>query len=647
MAAPVIAAKALSIARGLITNSAKFVKGVSSSSRSFVVESTSKSFSKIKENGKKIRYEKKKKKKMESQLKEYLKRKGREDLLESKSFKAGNSIIGKFKNIILKPIEALWKFFQLWIVDNLPYIIKKITIFTKKVRIALASIKSVFVETGSIITGVGRVIKAAIKNISNLDFTDESGEIAAARRELDESKETLLNSFDEIGNVWGRTEEELDFMLKELDEGRGIKEIVSDIESGIPYVERKTPSVGPGSGEQKRRPVSGGSAKGDSLFDLIASGEGDYNSVNRGNAGDTPGGANSIFGKNLTEMTVGQVVAAQQRDQVFAVGKYQIIPSTMQEFLKNSPDIKSTDKFDARTQEKFKDYVINVKRPSIGRYLRGESDDRDAAAQAVAREFASVGLTRPEAGRGRGQSRYAGTGNNAASISPEQVGAALDKDRSAGSNPQPKPQSDRPVDTPKNNQLSGLLKPKDFNTSSGKTIARTSNRGPRGGGYHGGIDFGTGGLKGYYAALTVGGKITFVGGLSGYGKTVIIDIGGVELLFAHLERYGAGIKQGASYNSGQPIGEIGNTGRSSGIHLHFEARPPGGSGGSDIDPEPYVKYLYFGKMSPKVAAKDVTVEGKSREIATQTASTLESRRTGGTRVKSKNTVMIKNTVMMT
>ena len=79
--------------------------------------------------------------------------------------------------------------------------------------------------------------------------------------------------------------------------------------------------------------------------------------------------------------------------------------------------------------QKFKTYVINIKRPEIGRYLRGESDDVVAAAQGVAREFASVGLSRPEAGRGVDQSRYAGIGDNAASISSREIQQSLKFDR--------------------------------------------------------------------------------------------------------------------------------------------------------------------------------------------------------------------------
>ena len=174
-----------------------------------------------------------------------------------------------------------------------------------------------------------------------------------------------------------------------------------------------------------------------SLREIISSGEGGLNSVNRGNAGDTPGGAKSILGKNLTDMTVDDVFAAQRADRVRAVGKYQIIPDTMVGFVRylKSKDIDtSTAKFDERIQDMFFQYVIDIKRPSIGRYIRGESDNRAAAAQAFAREFASVGAAFPESIEGyqpaqRGDTLYGGRGNNKASISPATIESALDRAR--------------------------------------------------------------------------------------------------------------------------------------------------------------------------------------------------------------------------
>ncbi len=63
-----------------------------------------------------------------------------------------------------------------------------------------------------------------------------------------------------------------------------------------------------------------------------------------------------------------------------------------------------------------------------------------------------------------------------------------------------------------------------------------------------------------------------IGGYNGgYGNMVIIShANGVQTVYAHMRD--VYITQGQSVSQGQVIGEVGNTGRSSGPHLHFEVR---------------------------------------------------------------------------
>jgi murein DD-endopeptidase MepM/ murein hydrolase activator NlpD len=65
------------------------------------------------------------------------------------------------------------------------------------------------------------------------------------------------------------------------------------------------------------------------------------------------------------------------------------------------------------------------------------------------------------------------------------------------------------------------------------------------------------------------GKVSFVGGRSGYGNVVIIMHSfGYRTVYAHLSD--AIVTRGQRVQRGQTIGHIGNTGRSTGPHLHFE-----------------------------------------------------------------------------
>ena len=71
---------------------------------------------------------------------------------------------------------------------------------------------------------------------------------------------------------------------------------------------------------------------------------------------------------------------------------------------------------------------------------------------------------------------------------------------------------------------------------------------------------------------------------SAYGRMVIIrTLGGrYDYGYAHLSR--PLVKAGDSVLPGQIIGLTGDTGNSTGPHLHFEARPAGGRYGSDVRP---------------------------------------------------------------
>jgi LysM repeat protein len=167
------------------------------------------------------------------------------------------------------------------------------------------------------------------------------------------------------------------------------------------------------------------SAKSSPLMNLIASGEGGYNSMNQGTRGGRIVGsthnAASKLGKNLTDMTIGEVMQHQRSGRLFAAGKYQIIPSTMRSILPKS-GLSASDKFDAAAQEKLGRALIQHKRPYAYKYLTGQHNDRAGAMKALAQEWAS--LPDPRTGRS-----YYGSGNRS-SHTVAQVAAALDAERS-------------------------------------------------------------------------------------------------------------------------------------------------------------------------------------------------------------------------
>jgi len=86
---------------------------------------------------------------------------------------------------------------------------------------------------------------------------------------------------------------------------------------------------------------------------------------------------------------------------------------------------------------------------------------------------------------------------------------------------------------------------------------------------HYGIDFSA--PKGTPIAAAGSGQVVFVGWRGAYGKVVEVDHGeGLTTLYAHMDKYLVKPKQ--KVRPGAILGLVGNTGRSTGPHLHFEMR---------------------------------------------------------------------------
>jgi len=110
----------------------------------------------------------------------------------------------------------------------------------------------------------------------------------------------------------------------------------------------------------------------------------------------------------------------------------------------------------------------------------------------------------------------------------------------------------------------------------------TSGYGPRWGRMHNGTDFAA--PHGTPIRSTADGIVTYVGWQSAYGRLIKIKHDfGIETRYAHLSKFR--VKKGQRVSRGQHIGDMGNTGRSTGTHLHYEIR----IGGKAINPMKYIK----------------------------------------------------------
>jgi len=84
--------------------------------------------------------------------------------------------------------------------------------------------------------------------------------------------------------------------------------------------------------------------------------------------------------------------------------------------------------------------------------------------------------------------------------------------------------------------------------------------------------------------VTAPGKVTFSGWKGNYGRFIVVNHGnGIETRYGHLHK--ALVKKGDTVDFRTKIGLVGNTGRSTGAHLHYEVRV----NEKNVDPFKFIK----------------------------------------------------------
>ena len=117
-------------------------------------------------------------------------------------------------------------------------------------------------------------------------------------------------------------------------------------------------------------------------------------------------------------------------------------------------------------------------------------------------------------------------------------------------------------------------------------------------GYHTGVDYAVPIGTDVYAVAD--GKVTSANWGAAYGQQLVTTVNGGWFIYAHLSA--TLVKPGDVIKAGQVIAKSGNSGNSSGPHLHAELRSAARwSAGKDLDP-----YLLIGTQKASVATKAKT-----------------------------------------
>ena len=104
---------------------------------------------------------------------------------------------------------------------------------------------------------------------------------------------------------------------------------------------------------------------------------------------------------------------------------------------------------------------------------------------------------------------------------------------------------------------------------------------------------------------TGNGVVTFAGWKQGYGNTIIIDHGfGYETLYAHLKKIK--VRERQKISRADIIGSVGNTGKSTGPHLHYEVIFKG----QHVDPLNF----YFLDLSPEEYDKMIQLAQNAGQV---------------------------------
>ena len=287
-----------------------------------------------------------------------------------------------------------------------------------------------------------------------------------------------------------------------------------------------------------------------------------------------------------TNMTIAEVADKATG----AVGMYQNLPKYLNKRAEAVGLDPTKDKYTPENQIKIAKYLIEKGQANVTPQML--KDNPDEAMLRLSRVWAAIPVPYDTQGSKRrvskGESYYAGVGDNKAHITPDMMYSAMKhRPTKPQQSTQPKPVSDiltksidqldsgRSSDQMQNLGTRKVIVPTDKVVPNRDAISVTSRRGMRWGKMHQGTDIAA--PSGTPLHAFTDGYITDTGYEGGYGNYIAWkDIYGMEHFYAHLDKIMG--KKGDSVKSGSVIGMSGDTGAGTGPHLHWEYGPEGQTG---------------------------------------------------------------------
>jgi murein DD-endopeptidase MepM/ murein hydrolase activator NlpD len=493
---------------------------------------------------------------------EAVRRREQEDIVEASSISAplkrsGSIISSSTKGFLGRIFDFVGTLMVGWLINNLPSIISSSQALSTRVKKLTAILSFGISDMRNILVGFGGVLRGIYSNIVRFDFTDSEKRVSTSFNTMNDGlEEVRIAVFNVINLFSGDLNKLFGFDIPKID----VPEIPvpdTDLDTGT----RGTPGTG-----GRLQPIH------KQALDIIArpeSGAAGYNAMNQGTdkngniIGSTVGGKTSkdIIGKNLTDMTIGEVMDRQDESKyprgarpdrgIHAAGRYQIIGSTMISAVKLA-GLSRSDKFDEANQDLLG--IAVLKSQGIGAWTVGGSR-YTAAETAIVNKAKNTPFGQPTATVQPG-TKYAKNQNITSIVGAKGTPAVV---------------------------VSSL---RGMRTLNGVTR------------WHGGIDIATDG--GTYIALRANCVVLYAGTRGGYGLMVDVwvESENIKLRMAHCSSILPNCKVGAVIPAGVSFARVGSTGESTGPHIHFEAdtnkqgtMTNGRDYGGNTSPDSYVPLL--------------------------------------------------------